>query len=122
MLSKKDKITTKHVHDVGKVETVYRLRNYTTTYSEGQGKGTFEVEGIVRRRMEDASKETDPVLARARLTRSLDLQSMIARPDDWGVLAAQHFNNGLTEIEGPGRFIWYVQEVVMSPLVGICYT
>ena len=93
----------------GEVITSYRLRSYNSTYSEGKGEGTFEVEGFVRRLQDDQ----EPVLARARLTRSLQLESAIARPDDWGVLAAQASNaldggSGTNvTIEGPGRFVWF---------------
>ncbi len=95
----------------GTVQSSYRLRSYTSTFSEGQGTGTFEVEGFVRRK--DPEDETDTILARARLTRSLQLESAIARADDWGVVASQMSNvlnnnddNSIT-IDGPGRFVWY---------------
>ncbi|WP_413442565.1 hypothetical protein [Synechococcus sp. MIT S1220] len=95
----------------GTIQSSYRLRSYTSTFSEGQGTGTFEVEGFVRR--QDPEDGTDVILARARLTRSLQLESAIARADDWGVVASQASNvlnnnddNTIT-IDGPGRFVWY---------------
>ncbi|AII44101.1 hypothetical protein KR100_12145 [Synechococcus sp. KORDI-100] len=97
--------------NIGDVVTSYRLRSYNSTYSEGKGEGTFEVEGFVRRVQDDE----ESVLARARLTRSLQLKSGIARPQDWGVLAAQSSNalgggsgTDIT-INGPGRFVWFTQ-------------
>ncbi len=95
----------------GTIQSSYRLRSYTSTFSEGQGTGTFEVEGFVRR--QDPEDGTDVILARARLTRSLQLESAIARADDWGVVASQASNvlnnnddNTIT-IDGPGQFVWY---------------
>ena len=95
----------------GTFQSSYRLRSYTSTFSEGQGTGTFEVEGFVRRL--DPLDGTNVVLARARLTRSLRLESAIARAEDWGVIASQASNvlnnsdgNSIT-LDGPGRFIWY---------------
>ncbi|WP_037990806.1 hypothetical protein [Synechococcus sp. CC9616] len=102
----------------GVVLTTYRLRSYSSTFSEGQGTGTFEVEGFVRRIENNGNNDnneetTSPLLARARLTRSLQLESAIARPDDWGVVATQTSNllgsSGAAslEIKGPGRLVWY---------------
>ena len=92
---------------LGDVQSTFRLRSYTKDFSSGRGTGTFEVEGIVRRTGIDGVD--DKTLARARLTRSLQLESSIARPQDWGVLAARFFNDeGSTTVNGPGRFIWFV--------------
>ena len=100
---------------LGSVQSTYRLRSYTKDFSSGRGTGTFEVEGIVRRT--DIEDVEDKILARARLTRSLQLESSIARPQDWGVLAARFFNDeGSTTVNGPGRFIWFVG----SPNTGLC--
>ncbi len=102
--------TTLRGDNKGQVLTTYRLRSYNSTFSDGQGTGTFEVEGFVRRYVNDGES---PILARARLTRSLQLESTIARPDDWGVIAVQFSNalDGTNErpvtIDGPGKFIWY---------------
>ena len=95
----------------GSVMSSYRLRSYTSTFSEGQGTGTFEVEGFVRR--QNPEDKTDKILARARLTRSLQLKSTIARPEDWGVIAGKKSNllenssNHSIRIDGPGRFVWF---------------
>ena len=92
---------------LGDVQSTFRLRSYTKDFSSGRGTGTFEVEGIVWRTGIDNVE--DKTLARARLTRSLQLESSIARPQDWGVLAARFFNDeGSTTVNGPGRFIWFV--------------
>ena len=92
----------------GTIEAAYRLRSYSKDFAEGRGIGTFEVEGMIRR-VDDDPQTTDPVLARARLTRSLQLESAIARAEDWGVIGTRFFNDeGSTEISGPGRFLWFV--------------
>ena len=92
----------------GRIEAAYRLRSYSKDFAEGRGSGTFEVEGIIRR-VDDDPQTTDPVLARARLTRSLQLESAIARAEDWGVIGTRFFNDeGSTEINGAGRFLWFV--------------
>ena len=92
----------------GTVQASYRLRSYAKDFASGRGSGTFEVEGIIRR-IDDDPKTTDPVLARARLTRSLQLESAIARSQDWGVIGTRFFNDqGTTVINGPGRFLWFV--------------
>ena len=92
---------------MGSVQSTFRLRSYTKDFSSGRGTGTFEVEGIIRRTGID--DVPDKTLARARLTRSLQLESSIGRSQDWGVLAARHFNDqGTTVVNGPGRFVWFV--------------
>ena len=92
----------------GNLRSIYRLRSYAKDFASGKGTGTFEVEGIISRFDNDADT-VDPILARARLTRSLQIESAIARPDDWGVIAAQTFNDeGSVLIDGPGRFLWFV--------------
>lgn len=109
--------TTLRRDNKGQVLTTYRLRSYNSTFSNGQGTGTFEVEGFVRRYLND---DTSPILARARLTRSLQLESTIARPDDWGVIAVQ-FSNALdgtsersVKIDGPGKFVWYTANALQD--------
>ena len=102
--------TTMRGDNKGNVLTTYRLRSYDSTFSNGQGTGTFEVEGFVRRY---SNENETPILARARLTRSLQLESTIARPDDWGIIAVQFSNilegtgTSTLNINGPGKFIWY---------------
>lgn len=109
--------TTLRGDNKGQVLTTYRLRSYNSTFSNGQGTGTFEVEGFVRRYVNDGKS---PLLARARLTRSLQLESTIARPDDWGVIAVQFSNalDGTSErsvnIDGPGKFVWYTANALQS--------
>ena len=92
----------------GTVQAAYRLRSYAKDFAAGRGSGTFEVEGIISR-VDGDPTTTDPVLARARLTRSLQLESAIARAQDWGIIGTRFFNDeGSTEIIGPGRFLWFV--------------
>ena len=74
------------------IEVSYRLRKYTTTASEGDGTGTFFVEGIVQR--------GENVLARALLERKLFISSRVAGTGDWAVISGHNCLNDTT-INGP---------------------
>ena len=86
----------------GSVQSTFRLRSYTKDFSSGRGTGTFEVEGIRRTGIDDVP---DKNLARARLTRSLQLESSIAdlRIGEFLLLATS--SQGTTVVNGPGRFV-----------------
>ena len=88
---------------VGKVQTFYRLRSFETDYTEGQGSGTFEVEGtVIRQNKATNSKE---IVARALLTRTLAIDSRIPNWDDWSAIAAVGFEKGSAiSITGGGLF------------------
>ena len=98
----------------GNVQTFYRLRNFSTNFSEGKGTGVFEVEGLVKRMGGvgiGAANTNDPVIARALLTRSLVLESKISDANDWAVMASRSnvANSGSININGPGRYLWDVR-------------
>lgn len=88
---------------IGELQTFYRLRNFETDYTEGQGSGTFEVEGAVIR--QNSTSNTKETMARALLTRTLAIESRIPNWDDWSVLASVGFQGGTSiNIAGGGLF------------------
>ena len=88
---------------VGNVQTFYRLRSFETDYTEGQGSGTFEVEGTVIR--QNSTTNSKEIVARALLTRTLAIDSRVPNWDDWSVLATVGFQNGSAiNITGGGLF------------------
>ena len=94
----------------GYVQTFYRLRGFDTDYTEGQGSGTFEIEGKVIRK--DPDSNTEQTVARALLTRTLAIDSRIPNWDDWSVLASVGFGKGVAiNINGGGLF-----SPIISPL------
>ncbi|HJN36990.1 MAG TPA: hypothetical protein QF626_10795 [Prochlorococcaceae cyanobacterium Fu_MAG_50] len=98
----------------GEVKTYYRLRSFSTSYSDGAGTGIFEVEGLVKR----VNASESPVIARALLTRSLQLESKVNVPGDWAVVASRVIDDGTININGPGRYIWDVTSVNASTQSG----
>ena len=80
------------------VRTSYRLRSFS--YSPGDNKVTFEIEGY-------ATQGSNEVLARALLTRTVALKRQ-TNIKDWGVLAAQTMALGPSSIQGDGKVIWLI--------------
>ena len=92
----------------GTISTMYRLNQYT----QNAGKAIFEVEGRVVKTTQNEEAAKTTVLARARLTRSLQVESKITRPEDWAVLAGYTINSSLSNpirILGPGLASHFVQ-------------
>ena len=88
------------------IEPSFKLRSYkiiSFDQNKGQGKGVFEVEGIINRTSEDGSKDQ---VARALMTRYLDIFSTIDAPKNWAVLAADRVDLGSTTIHGDGLMAW----------------
>ena len=80
------------------IEVSYRLRKYTTTASEGDGTGTFFVEGIVQL--------GENILARALLERKLFISSRVAGTGDWAVISGHNLRLNDTTINGPGNIFY----------------
>lgn len=94
-------INTSNIRADGITEEIqvgYRLRSYNTTASDGNGEGSFYVEGIVRR--------GENVLARALLKRALFISSRVAGAGDWAVVSGQNLRLNDTTIEGPGNIFY----------------
>ena len=92
----------------GTVSTMYRLNQYT----QNAGKAIFEVEGRVVRTTQIQGSANSTVLARARLTRSLQVESKVTRPEDWAVLAGYTINSSASNpirLLGPGLAAHFVQ-------------
>ncbi|QNI93961.1 putative conserved membrane protein [Synechococcus sp. A15-127] len=92
----------------GTISTMYRLNQYT----QNAGKAIFEVEGRVVRTTQSEGTSEATVLARARLTRSLQVESKVTRPEDWAVLAGYTINSSSTnpiKLLGPGIATHFVQ-------------
>ena len=79
------------------IEVSYRLRKYTTTASEGDGTGTFFVEGIVQR--------GENILARA-LNESYSLVQELQAQRDWAVISGHNLRLNDTTINGPGNIFY----------------
>ena len=80
------------------IQIGYRLRSYNTTANNGNGEGTFYVEGIVQR--------GTFVLARALLKRSLYISSNVAGAGDWAVMSGHNLRMNNTTITGPGNIFY----------------
>ncbi len=80
---------------------------------QGNGTARVEIEGIVKR--VDATGEED-FLGKTLLFRTFKVESSIAKDDDWGVIAAKHFDLGATSIDGDGKILWHVNKQKASDL------
>ncbi|WP_413324602.1 hypothetical protein [Synechococcus sp. MIT S9503] len=74
----------------GDIQTFYELTGYDKTTR------TFEVIGTVKR----VGNGKDQILAKALLTRSLDVLKMASKTDDWAVIGGNHLQLGSTTISG----------------------
>ncbi|KZR81560.1 MULTISPECIES: hypothetical protein [Prochlorococcus] len=108
-----DKMKTQRKDKKGSIQTFYRLRDYSSPGKNGLGEGVFQIEGIVKR----VGTSDEDYLARTLLTRSLYVSSSIVKPEDWGILAAKHFDLGATEIEGDGIILWHVDENIAAEIL-----
>ena len=107
-----DEAKTQRKDGKSSIQSFYRLRGYTFEGNNGVGKATIEVDGIVKR--VDATGED--YLARTLLYRTFNVESSIAKDDDWGVIAAKHFDLGATSIDGDGKILWHVDKQKASDL------
>jgi hypothetical protein len=92
------------------IETSFQLRSYkliSFDQNKGQGKGVFEVEGLINRTNDDGSKNQ---VARALMTRYLDIFSTIDAPKNWAVIAGDRINLGPSTIHGDGLMAWITDE------------
>ena len=101
-----DQSRTQRKDGKSSIQSYYRLKSYSTSLVSGTGEGIFEIEGIVKR--VDAKGEN--YLARALLVRTFNVESKLTKDDDWGVIAAKHFDLGATSIVGDGKILWHVNE------------
>ena len=106
---------------IAKIETFYRLRGYSSPGGSGRsdsGEAKFIIEGLVRR--QGAPEET--FLARSRLERSLYIQSWvdISRPNDWAILAANHFELGPVQLNSSGLILWHADPQLQNNLRSDC--
>ena len=108
-----DQTRTQRNDGKGSIQTFYRLRKYKDpakaingSYEGRKGPALFQVEGFTRR----VGSPEGEYLARALLTRSLAVRSVVSKPEDWGVLAANNFDLGSTTINGLGLIIWNVED------------
>lgn len=88
------------------IEPSFKLRSYKLInfdQNKGQGKGVFEVEGIIKRTSINGSKDQ---VSRALMTRYLDIYSTVDAPKNWAVLAGDRMNLGPTTIHGDGLVAW----------------
>ena len=106
----------------GSIQTFYRLRQYEAprpsvrgSYEGRKGRAVFQVEGFVRR----VGSPEEEYLAKSLLSRSLHVRSVVSKPEDWGVLAANSFDLGSTTINGPGLIIWNVDNKDEVPNVNV---
>jgi len=90
----------------GDIQSYYRLRSYSVNFSSGVGDGIVEIEGMVKRQ----ESENDELLGRSLLTRSFKVKSTIKSGNDWGVIAAKHFDLGPAQITGDGKILWHINE------------
>ena len=81
-----------------KLTTYFRLRNYEGP--QGKSSAQFEVEGIVKRGGSNNDNE-----ARSLLRRSLFVSSIVARDDDWAVLAGRDLDLSALKINGEGMVL-----------------
>ncbi|KZR77469.1 hypothetical protein PMIT1323_00844 [Prochlorococcus marinus str. MIT 1323] len=100
-----DETRTQRQDGKGSIQTFYRLRDYLSPGKNGLGEGVFQIEGIAKR----VGSSDEDYLARTLLTRSLYISSSVVRPEDWGVLAAQHIDLGPANISGAGLILWDVE-------------
>ena len=84
----------------GSVAISYRLRSYT--YSSGDSKATFYIEGYATQ----GSGSDQQVIGRSLLTRVLALKRSVPSNDDWGVFAAKTMVLGPSTITGNGKILW----------------
>ena len=88
------------------IEPSFRLRSYkliSFDQTSGQGKGVFEVEGIIKRTSANGDKDQ---VARSLMTRYLDIYASVDAPKYWAVLAAEQLDLGNTTIHGDGLVAW----------------
>ena len=109
----KDEAKTQRKDGKSSIQSFYRLRGYSTDVVQGNGTARVEIEGIVKR--VDATGEED-FLGKTLLFRTFKVESSIAKDDDWGVIAAKHFDLGATSIDGDGKILWHVNKQKASDL------
>lgn len=79
---------------------------------QGNGTARVYIEGIVKR----VDVNDEDFLAKTLLFRTFKVASSIAKDDDWGVIAAKHFDLGATSIDGDGKILWHVDKQKASDL------
>lgn len=101
-----DQTRTQRNDGKGSIQTFYRLRKYKDpakaigSYEGRKGPARFQVEGFTKR-----VGSEDNYLARALLSRSLFVRSVVSKPEDWGVMGANNYDLGTTTIDGPGLIL-----------------
>ncbi|CAE20436.1 hypothetical protein PMT_0261 [Prochlorococcus marinus str. MIT 9313] len=102
-----DQSRTQRNDGKGSIQTFYRLRQYKPPakdiqggYEGRKGAARFQVEGFTKR-----VGSEDNYLARALLSRSLFVRSVVSKPEDWGVMGANNYDLGTTTINGPGLIL-----------------
>ncbi|ABM78825.1 hypothetical protein [Prochlorococcus marinus] len=102
-----DQSRTQRNDGKGSIQTFYRLRQYKPpakdiqgSYEGRKGAARFQVEGFTKR-----VGSEDNYLARALLSRSLFVRSVVSKPEDWGVMGANNYDLGTTTIDGPGLIL-----------------
>ena len=102
-----DQSRTQRNDGKGSIQTFYRLRQYKPPakdiqggYEGRKGPARFQVEGFTKR-----VGSEDNYLARALLSRSLFVRSVVSKPEDWGVMGANNYDLGTTTINGPGLIL-----------------
>ena len=107
----------------GNLRSSYRLRSYLNPSKSNNldnGQATFIVEGFAKR----DKTPSGTFLARARLERSLYVQSAVLKknPKDWSALFAKDLRLGETNIQGDGLIGWQIDESQKESIANSCGT